>query len=67
MGYVLYKPIFDKDEQTQRDNLDIYIAGQALDRCRSCTLCIPATLFKDITIDLSVVYYVYYSFYYHRY
>ncbi|MFI3297235.1 MAG: sugar transporter [bacterium] len=67
IGYVLYKPIFDKDESKLNEIISVFgyiyrwigfvIVGAGVILSAFLPL-----IFKDISIDLSVVYYVYYSF-----
>ncbi len=67
IGYVLYKPLFDKDETKLNEIISVFgyiyrwigmviiLAGVIL------SFFLPL-IFKDVSIDLGVIYYVYYSF-----
>lgn len=67
VGYVLYKPLYDKD-QTQINEI-ISVFG-FLYRCVGCVILVGGVIlslflpliFPDITIDMPVVYAAYYSF-----
>ncbi len=67
IGYVLYKPLYDKDESRLNEIISLFgyiyrwigriiiVAGVVL------SLFLPL-IFRDVSIDLSVIYYLYYSF-----
>ncbi len=67
IGYVLYKPIFEKDRE--KINGVISVLGYLYRIVGTIILCSGIILsfflpliFKDVSIDISVIYFVYYSF-----
>lgn len=67
IGYVLYKPIFEKDREKISDVISVLgylyrIVGTII-LCSGIILSFFLPLiFKDVSIDISVIYFVYYSF-----